>query len=137
MGALQPGRPERIPVDRAVGRVTAAPVLARISSPHYHSSAMDGIAVNAASTFGANETRPVRLGLGADALVVDTGDPLPEGRNAGAIMIEDLHFADDRTGKRCPRSPWQHVRMVGEDFVGKRILYSLHTRRCAPTISAA
>ncbi len=126
MGALEPGRPERIPADRAVGRVTAAPVLARISSPHYHSSAMDGIAVNAGSTFGANETRPVCLVLGTEAFVVDTGDPLPEGCNA-VIMIEDLHFADDRTVEIiAPVVPWQHVRTVGEDFVETDMVLTSH-----------
>jgi putative molybdopterin biosynthesis protein len=126
MGALAPGQPERIPVDRAVGRVTAAPVFARISSPHYHASAMDGIAVNAESTFGANETRPVRLVLGVEAFVVDTGDPLPEGCNA-VIMIEDLHFSSDQTVEIIASAvPWQHVRTVGEDFVETDMVLPSH-----------
>ena len=41
---------ERVPVAEALGRVTAAPVWARTSSPHYHASAMDGYAVRAADT---------------------------------------------------------------------------------------
>jgi putative molybdopterin biosynthesis protein len=126
MGALAPGQPERIPVDRAVGRVTAAPVFARISSPHYHASAMDGIAVNAESTFGANETRPVSLALGVEAFVVDTGDPLPEGCNA-VIMIEDLHFSNDQTVEIiASAAPWQHVRTVGEDFVETDMVLPSH-----------
>jgi putative molybdopterin biosynthesis protein len=37
---------EAIPLDEhAVGRVLAEPVWAKISSPHYHASAMDGFAV--------------------------------------------------------------------------------------------
>ncbi len=126
MGALSPGQPERIPVDRAVGRVTAAPVFARISSPHYHASAMDGIAVNAEATFGANETGPVRLVLGVEAFVVDTGDPLPEGCNA-VIMIEDLHFSGDQTVEIIASAvPLQHVRTVGEDFVETDMVLPSH-----------
>ncbi len=40
---------ETIPVDEsAVGRVLVEPVWAKISSPHYHASAMDGFAVRSA-----------------------------------------------------------------------------------------
>ena len=126
LGALGPGQPERIPVDEARGRVTAAPVFARISSPHYHASAMDGIAVNAELTFGANETRPVCLQLEVETFVVDTGDPLPAGCNA-VIMVEDLHFLEDqRVEIIAPAVPWQHVRMVGEDFIETEMVLPSH-----------
>ena len=35
---------EVIAIDEALDRITAEPVFAKISSPHYHASAMDGIA---------------------------------------------------------------------------------------------
>jgi putative molybdopterin biosynthesis protein len=54
---------ETVPVAEAAGRVTAEPVWARVSSPHYHASAMDGFAVRAEDTAGATETRPVSLDL--------------------------------------------------------------------------
>jgi len=38
---------ETVSVPDAVGRVTAEPVSARLSSPNYQSAAMDGIAVKA------------------------------------------------------------------------------------------
>ena len=45
---------ETIPLDEnALGRVTAEPIWAKISSPHYHASAMDGFAVRAITTNGA------------------------------------------------------------------------------------
>jgi len=117
LGALEPGQPERIPVVQARGRVTAHPVFAAVSSPHYHAAAMDGIALHAGDSFGAAETNPVRLRLGEKAFVVDTGDPLPEGTNA-VIMIEDLHFPEEGAVEIiAPAVPWQHVRVVGEDFV--------------------
>ena len=50
---------EEVPLDAALGRVTAQPVWAALSSPGYHASAMDGYAVRAADTLGATETSPV------------------------------------------------------------------------------
>ena len=49
---------ETISTEEALGRVTAGPVFAAVSSPHYHAAAMDGIAVRAADTAGAAQTSP-------------------------------------------------------------------------------
>ena len=78
---------EIIPVKEAMWRVTAEPIFARLSSPHYHSAAMDGIALAAQVTFGAAEDRPKQLRVGTEAFLVDTGDPLPPGTDA-VVMIE-------------------------------------------------
>ena len=45
---------ETLPVQEALGRITAAPVYAHISAPHYHACAMDGVALSAALTFTSN-----------------------------------------------------------------------------------
>jgi len=50
---------ETADVPSALDRITSSAVYARISSPHYNASAMDGIAVNAHDTFGATDTTPV------------------------------------------------------------------------------
>jgi len=68
---------EMISVPDAVGRVLSEPVTAVISSPNFHLSAMDGIAVKAANTFGASETRPKELIMGKDAFYVNTGHVMP------------------------------------------------------------
>ncbi|AEF93369.1 molybdenum cofactor synthesis domain protein [Desulfotomaculum nigrificans CO-1-SRB] len=129
-GALQPGTPEVIPTEQALGRVTAEPVFAQISSPHYNASAMDGIAVDSAITFGASDATPKRLQLGDKAQVVDTGDPIPPGCDA-VIMIEDVHFVtDDVFEITSAAAPWQHVRAIGEDVVAtEMILPANHTVR--------
>ena len=44
---VEPRDAEELPVADALGRVTAAAVFARVSVPHYHAAAMDGIAVRA------------------------------------------------------------------------------------------
>jgi putative molybdopterin biosynthesis protein len=81
---------ESVRVTDSLGRVTAETVTAKISSPFYHSSAMDGYAVKFTETFGASEKNPRRLKTGEQAVYVDTGDPMPEGFNA-VIMIEDVN----------------------------------------------
>ncbi|MBX5464542.1 MAG: molybdopterin biosynthesis protein [Clostridia bacterium] len=117
-----PARVEEVPTAEAAGRVTAAPVFARLSSPAYPSAAMDGIAVRAADTFEARETRPVRLRREEQFVEVDTGDPLPEGFDA-VIMAEHLHWVDAGTVEILePARPWQHVRPVGEDVMAAELL---------------
>ena len=56
-------RTEMVPVGEALGRITAEPLYAAISAPHYHACAMDGIAVAANVTFGATATTPVIVQL--------------------------------------------------------------------------
>lgn len=128
---------EVVPTVEALGRVTAAPVLARISSPHFHASAMDGVAVKAADTFGASETTPVALEFGRQARWVDTGDPLPAGCDA-VIMVEHVNLAEGghEQGQRCEIlsavAPWQHVRPMGEDVVAtEMVVPEGHTLRPA------
>lgn len=113
---------EAIRIQDALGRVTSEAVFARISSPFYHSAAMDGIAVRSQDTFGASETRPKRLRMPEQAVFVDTGDPLPQDMNA-VIMIEDVEeIAGSEIEILKPATPWQYVRMVGEDIVATELI---------------
>jgi putative molybdopterin biosynthesis protein len=124
---------EEIPVFDAAGRVTAEPVFARISSPHYHAAAMDGVAVKSSDTFGATATTPLRLRLEENAFYIDTGGLMPPGCDA-VIMIEDVFFPEKDKPRvieiREPAAPWQHVRSIGEDIVAtEMILPSYHWLR--------
>jgi len=113
---------EPVPTWDCLGRVTSRPVFARISSPHYHASAVDGVAVDAAVTFGARETQPKVLTVGKDAFWVDTGDSLPPGTNA-VIMVEDVHEAKDGSLEiLAPVAPWENVRVYGEDMVETELI---------------
>ncbi len=80
---------EEIAVTEAFGRITSQAIFAKISSPHYNASAMDGIALRASVTFGASDTTPVILEEGIDYICVDTGDPIPDEYDA-VVMIEDV-----------------------------------------------
>ena len=114
---LRNDRRETLVLDDALGRVTAAPAFARLSSPHYHACAMDGVAVNAKRTRGARETEPLVLEVGREAFFVDTGDALPDGTDA-VIPVEEVEARDDgRVAIRAAVAPFTHVRALGEDVV--------------------
>jgi molybdenum cofactor synthesis domain-containing protein len=120
-GDLRSGE-EEIPTEESLGRVTAKPVFAKISTPTYHSAAMDGVAVKAEETYGTTERHPRILQLGQDALWINTGQAVPAGFNA-VIMVEKIHQVDEsRLEIRSPSYPWQNIRKVGEDIVATQLL---------------
>ncbi len=128
-GLWRPLEHEEIPLERALGRVTAEPVWARASSPHYHAAAMDGYAVRAADTAGASDRAPVTLTIGSAAVYVDTGDPLPAWADS-VIPIENVEpegrtqngRAVDAIRLRAAVAPWSHVRPMGEDMVATELV---------------
>ena len=138
VGARAPGPAVSVPLEAAVGRVTASAVWARTSNPHYHAAAMDGIAVAAETTLGASPTSPLRLGVGRDAVWVDTGDAMPSGMDA-VVMLEDLHEVGDGSVEILAAvAPWQHVRPLGEDIVATElVLPAGHTLRPVDVAAAA
>ena len=94
-----------------------------MSSPHYHASAMDGIAVKAEETFAAHEQNPVQLKLSEGFVYVNTGNEIPAPYNA-VIMIEYVHELDEHTIEIIePATPWQHIRPIGEDIVQEEMLF--------------
>jgi molybdenum cofactor synthesis domain len=112
------------------GRVTGEPVFARISSPHYNSSAMDGIVTLSEKTFGASDRNQVELEEGRDYIVVDTGDPIPREFDC-VIMVEDLiRASENKVRIYNSAAPWQNIRPIGEDIVeGQLIVPSGHRIR--------
>jgi putative molybdopterin biosynthesis protein len=138
--ALDRWRPlgvEIVSLARANGRVTAEAVWARLSSPNYHASAMDGYALRAADTVGATETAPLTFVLGEagewpQAQPVNTGHPLPPWANA-VVMIENVQnvtLPDGRAGIEIRASvpPWHHVRPMGEDMVATELVLPANHR---------
>ena len=126
-----------VPVAGAAGLVTAAPIWAVRSSPPFDAAGMDGIAVRSAGTHGASETTPVWLA--ADEYdVVDTGDPMPDGRDA-VVMREHVHYdSAGRAELRAAVPPYQHVRSIGEDVsAGELLLPEGHRLRAADLAAAA
>ncbi len=130
-----------VPVADALNRVTAEAIFARLSSPHYHASAMDGFAIRAADTVGATETRPLAMTLvDEDSAVktvtrpaqpVNTGQPLPNWANA-VVMVEHTQptTLDNQNAIqiRAAIPPWHHVRPMGEDMVATELVLPANHR---------
>lgn len=114
---------EWVSSSEALGRITADPIFAHHSMPHYHASAMDGIAVRAEDTFLAHEQNPIQLKRNEDFIYVDTGNLIPSPFNA-VIMIENVdEISDDLVEIIEPTAPWSHIRPIGEDIVQEEMLF--------------
>ncbi len=144
-GIAKPLEGETIKVIESLGRITSEAVFARLSSPFYHSAAMDGYAVKFEETFGASDRSPKQLKVPKQAQPVNTGEPMPDGFNA-VIMIEDVNVVSNESGVTSnelkdkdsslvprpssqeyieiiePATPWQHVRIIGEDIVATELI---------------
>lgn len=104
-------RSERVALCDALGRVLADDVRAPVDVPGFDRSDVDGFAVRASDTFGAEELAPVRLGIGAvrlaagtappegfelparTAVQIATGGVLPRGADA-VVMVEHTVMAE-------------------------------------------
>ncbi len=121
-GFAIPVEAEKIKTEDSLDRISAEAVFAKISSPRFHASAMDGVAVRAEDTYGAMDTNPKQLKFDEQGVFVDTGDPVPKGFNA-VIMIEDVNQIDKANFEIMKAaSPWQYVRPMGEDVVVSELI---------------
>jgi putative molybdopterin biosynthesis protein len=142
---------EEIPLDeKALGRVLSRPVIASRCSPHFHASAMDGFAVKAEDTAGAEPTHTVELVAGTQTVYLDTGDPIPVWANA-VIPIENVESLDTEKkittleNVRKPKfiriratvTPWSHIRPMGEDIVATQLILASGTILRPPDLGAA
>jgi molybdopterin molybdotransferase len=107
---FQPSRrtaAEQVPLEGALGRVPAEPVLAPRPLPGFARATVDGFAVRAADTYGASEGLPSYLELAGEvtmgrppevevrpgtAVAIATGAPLPPGADA-VLMVEHSQYA--------------------------------------------
>lgn len=112
---------EVILVKDSLGRITAEPVFAKLSSPYFHSAAMDGYAVRSKDTFLASEKNPVRLKIGEQAVWIETGDPLPNGFDA-VIPVEEVNLREGYIEIYQAYPPYHDVRTVGEDIVATEMI---------------
>lgn len=141
---------ETLPVDEALGRVTAVAIQAPHALPAFRRSTMDGYAVRAADTFGASESLPAflrvvgevpmgqaaRVGLGVgETAVVHTGGMLPDDADA-VVQVE--HTQRVGAGDTFPHeievlravAVGQNVLQVGEDVTpGEDVLPAGHALR--------
>ena len=136
---------EEVPLDRARGRVLAADVFAPVDVPAFDRADVDGFAVRAADTFGAEELHPVRLAVAALSLAagqvppagfevppgaavpIATGGVMPRGADA-VVMVEDTMPDVDGIAVQRPAVPGGRVTFAGSD-IGRGDLVLLRRRR--------
>ncbi|HVK13346.1 MAG TPA: gephyrin-like molybdotransferase Glp [Gemmataceae bacterium] len=133
--AVLPGEP--VPLAELAGRVLAESVVSAVDVPGFARAAMDGYAVRAEDTFGADAYNPLPLTMVGEALParplagevrpgqaarVMTGAPVPAGADA-VLPAEAAEERDSRVLVREPVSPGRHVGRVGEDVArGREVL---------------
>ncbi|TFH35073.1 MAG: molybdopterin biosynthesis protein, partial [Anaerolineales bacterium] len=120
-----------VDLDHALGRVTADPIWARRSSPHYHAAAMDGYALRSNETIGVSDRKPKVLNLETQCEYVDTGDALPSQYDA-VLPVEVVELLQEERAIRIYQAvpPWFNVRPMGEDIVmTELVLPAGHTIR--------
>jgi molybdopterin molybdotransferase len=122
---VKPLEAERVPIERAAGRVLADPAVAVVDLPPFPSSAMDGYALRSADTAAAPVTLPVvaRIPAGApagrslsagEAMAIATGGAVPEGADA-VVPLEHVEEAAEGLSVREPVAAGANVRDRGGD----------------------
>ncbi|WP_078594911.1 gephyrin-like molybdotransferase Glp [Evansella clarkii] len=128
---------EKIPLEEGAGRVLAEAVAAEENVPGFSRSVVDGYAVKASDTFGANETLPAFLNVTGEVLMgetsekavstgeaiyVPTGGMLPPGADA-VVMIEDCEAMEDVLNVYRSVSKNENIILEGEDVrTGEELL---------------
>ena len=131
------GETEKVPLREARGRVLAERVDAALDVPGFDRASMDGYAVRARDTFGADEADPARLPVvgsvhaGAEpdvtvgegeAAEISTGAVLPPGADA-VVMVEKTDEDGDDVLVRTSLAPGDAVMFAGADVAaGERAL---------------
>jgi molybdopterin molybdotransferase len=121
----KPLEAERVPIERASGRVLAEPAAAAVDLPPFPSSAMDGFALRSGDTEGGPVTlavveriaagRPASRALAAgEAMAIATGGVVPEGADA-VIQLEHVEETEAGLVVREPVPAGANVRGRGGD----------------------
>lgn len=147
--AAIPVRTEKVAITAAYGRVLAEDVAAAEPAPRWDNSAMDGFAVRAADTVGAEpskadcdapRTEPLRgvvlrvletiaagsmptkrLEPGTCARIM-TGAPMPEGADAVVMREYTTEVGEGRVRIGQTARPGQHVRRAGEEIAPGQVV---------------
>jgi molybdenum cofactor synthesis domain-containing protein len=114
----------------AYNRVLNEDVVSTLDIPPFNRSTVDGYAVKAEDTFGADENQPARLKVSGavcvgeqpnvnvakgEAVEIVTGAPIPEGADA-AVMVEDTEREDAELNVFAPVTVNQNVMKKGSDI---------------------
>jgi putative molybdopterin biosynthesis protein len=128
---LRPLPAEEVALADALGRVLAADIIAPIDVPAFDRANVDGFAVRAEDTFGAQELAPKSLRLSSEVLVpgrnpneqvapgtatsIATGAVVPRGADA-VVMIEYTEENGHHLDVRRPVAPGANITFAGTDI---------------------
>lgn len=111
---------ELVKATDALNMISSEAVYAKVSSPNYNASAMDGIMVVAAKTVSASESTPLILSKD-QYQYVDTGDVISPEFDA-VVMIENVIFDGDKAMLVKPVSYFENIRPIGEDITQTQMI---------------
>ena len=146
VASVVPVAAETVGLAQAWGRVTAEPVLARLTQPPADVSAMDGYALRQVDGAAGQSLRVIgaapaghpfagRVGPG-EAVRLFTGSVIPEGADA-ILLQEDAERAGDRVLVRESVAPGRHIRRAGQDFAAGDTILPAGRRLTARDIGLA
>lgn len=140
---------EQVPLSECYGRVLAGNVSSRVDVPGFDRASMDGYAVKAKDTWGADEEEPKSLKLAGIihagrqpsvtvepgmAVEIATGAFMPRGANA-VVMVEHTDTSGDMVNVRKPVSPGENVMHTGADVMMGELVLREGTRLTPREIS--
>ncbi|MFP4588397.1 MAG: molybdopterin biosynthesis protein [Candidatus Acetothermia bacterium] len=120
----------RVKLRNAVGGVVAQPVQAPLDVPGFSRSLMDGYAIQASDSFGADEGQPAKVRINGRALIgrkpevevssgqavqIATGAPIPPGGDA-VIKVENTERDDHTLYLKDSVIPGENVLQAGSDI---------------------
>lgn len=133
---IDPGT-ETVDLQAANGRILAERIDAALDVPGFDRASMDGYAVRARETFGADEVDPTVLGIvgtvhagqepdvsvdDGTAVEISTGAVMPPGADA-VVMVEQTTARDGDVEIRAGVAPGDNVMLAGNDIAaGARAL---------------
>ena len=135
-------RSEAIPVQDAIGRVLARPVVARRYLPAFDLAVVDGYAVRSVDLHGAS-SKPTLLQLVGEsrlgetcrlkvregqAVAVATGSAIPKGADAVVMIEHTRKLTDEKIEFRTSVGSWEGITRKGEDIAPGRIVLDRGSR---------
>jgi len=128
--SAKPVRTEHVPLSEAYERVLAKDIVAHMDVPSFNRATVDGYAVKAKDTFGADETSPItlkicgRINVGeaphiavenGSAAEIATGAPIPQGADAVTMFEHTIRKGANVILYR-PVSKGENVMKAGSDI---------------------
>ncbi|MEM3527974.1 MAG: molybdopterin biosynthesis protein, partial [Candidatus Bathyarchaeia archaeon] len=133
---------EEVNIEDSAGRILAEDIISTINVPGFDRSTVDGYAVKAKETFGANEVNPKNFRLvgrvepgavpdfsvsNGEAAEIATGAMLPIGADA-VVMVENTRCLEGNVEVYSSVTPGENVMATGTDIMVGDVLLKRYRR---------